>query len=224
MFQSFTLKDIRKLQAEVVRKPTGTRPALWRIKKDNKNAIIKDFSSNGLLFRNTIGRFLIWRESTAYKKLKGLKGIPEFYRSIEGKALLLEDIQGKDIEIYSAENKPGDFFFRELKKVVEDFHKHGIAHCDLKRAPNIIVGDNGRPYIVDWSASISEKGFRIFPLNYIYRRFVQDDLNAITKLRLKYCPEKVSFEEKRKYYHKSPVEKAIRAVRDKARALLQKLA
>ena len=223
MFESVTLKDIDKFQAEVIRKPTGTRPTLWRIKKDDKSAIIKDFSSNGFLYRNTAGRFLVWRESIAYKKLVGLRGIPKFYRTIDGIAFLIEDIQGKDIEIYCTEKKLDDFFFTELKKVVDNFHEYGIAHCDLKRSPNIIVGNDGRPYIVDWSASISKKGFHIFPLNYVYQRFVRDDLNAIIKLRLKYCPEKVSVEDKRKYYHRSRFEKIIRAIRDKARELLKRV-
>ena len=224
MFESVKLKDIKNLPTEVIREPSNTRPILLRIKKDHKSAIMKDFNTNSFLFRNTIGRFLIWRESRAYQKLRGLNGIPKFYRSIDGLAFLMEEIQGKDIEAYCTENKLNDFFFSELYKVVDNFHKHGIAHCDLKRAPNIIVGNNGRPYIVDWSASITKKGFRIFPLNYIYQRFVQDDLNAIIKLKLKYCPENVTPEDKRKYYRKSGIEQAIRSIRDRVRELLQKIA
>jgi hypothetical protein len=86
------------------------------------------------------------------------------------------------------------------------------------------LGHDERPYIVDWSASISEREFRFFPLNLIYQRFLQDDLNAITKMKLRHCPESISPDEARRYFHRSRSEEMIRSVRDKLRKLLQKIA
>ena len=115
-------------------------------------------------------------------------------------------------------------FFKELKALVDSVHKRGLAHCDLKRAPNIILGPNGKPYIVDWSASIFKSEFSLLPLNLIYERFIKDDHNAIIKIQLRHCPEGVSPKDKMKYAHRSRIEKSIRLVRDKARKLLQRIA
>jgi RIO-like serine/threonine protein kinase len=171
-----------------------------------------------------VGRFLIWREKKAYRRLRGVKGIPRFYRVIGGLAIVLEEISGRTVEDLELERPLGEDFFKKLRGLVESFHRRGLAHCDLKRAPNILIGDDNDPYIVDWSASVSEREFRLFPLSVIYGRFLEDDFNAITKIKLKHIPDKVGPEERKNYYHRSKGEKLVRAMRDRLRELLQKVA
>ena len=224
MFDSITISNISRYQRKVLREPSSTRPALYVIQENDVRAVVKDFSPNRGLYRNIVGRFLIWRESKAYRRLTGLEGIPRFFRSIDGTALILEEIPGKNIEDVEKEELLPKEFFEELRRLVERIHERGLVHCDLKRAPNILLGHDGRPYIVDWSASILKTEFRFFPFNLLYRRFLQDDFNAITKIQLRNCPENVTPEEKRLYDHRSRPEKLIRSIRNKARTLLQKIA
>jgi tRNA A-37 threonylcarbamoyl transferase component Bud32 len=171
-----------------------------------------------------MGRFLIWREKKAYRRLRGVKGIPRFYRVIGGLAIVLEEISGRTVEDLELEKPLGEDFFKKLRGLVESFHRRGLAHCDLKRAPNILIGDDNDPYIVDWSASVSEREFRLFPLSVIYGRFLEDDFNAITKIKLKHIPDKVGPGERKNYYHRSKGEKLVRTMRDRLRELLQKVA
>ena len=224
MFESLKISDLPHQNLGVLRKPSSTRPTLWVVEKNGRRAVVKDYSSNRFLYRNTIGRFLLWREHKAYRRLKGLKGIPTCYRVIHGLALVIEEISGRNIEGLEDEGGLSEEFFNQLQEVVEKVHSRGIAHCDLKRAPNILLGQDDRPYLVDWSASISEREFRFFPLNLIYQRFLQDDLNAITKMKLRLCPQSVSPEEARRYFHRSRTEEMIRSVRDKFRNWLQRIA
>ena len=224
MFESLKLSDIPKRQCGILRKPSNTRPVIWILEENGVRAVVKDFCFNGFLFRNIIGRILVWREKRAYGKLKGIKGVPTLYRIIDGLALVLEAIPGKNIESREAVAKLSDSFFEELRRLVENIHKHGLAHCDLKRAPNIILGDDGKPYIVDWAASISRSEFRFFPLYYLYEKFIQDDLNAIIKIRLKHCPKSVSPEEINQYTRRSPAEKVVRAIKEKVQDFLKKIA
>jgi len=208
----------------LLRKSSSTRPALWVIEERGQRAVIKDYSKNSFLFRNIIGRFLIWREVKAYRRLKGLRGVPGFCRVREGLALVIEEIQGISVEGLEKETRLSESFFKELRALVESIHGRGLAHCDLKRAPNILVGYDGKPNIVDWSSSISKIEFRFFPLNMIYEKFVLDDFNAIIKIQLRHCPESVSPEEKRRYYQRGRGERLIRAIRDRFRDLLQRIA
>ena len=224
MFESLKISDLPHRNLGVLRKPSSTRPTLWLVEENGMRAVVKDYSSNRFLYRNTIGRFLLWREHKAYRRLKGLKGIPTCYRVIDGLALVIEEISGRNIEGLENEEGLSEEFFNQLQEVVEKVHSRGIAHCDLKRAPNILLGHDDRPYLVDWSASISEREFRFFPLNLIYQRFLQDDLNAITKMKLRLCPQSVSPEEARRYFHRSRTEEMIRSVRDKFRNWLQRIA
>ena len=154
MFNSIKISDISRYRREVLREPSSTRPALYVIEDNGVRAVVKDFSVNRRLYRNTVGRFLVWRESKAYSRLRGLKGVPVYYGSIDGLALILEEIPGKDIEGLENEKKLPKEFFEELRVLVEHIHRRVVAHCDLKRAPNILLGEDGKPYRVDWSAAI----------------------------------------------------------------------
>ena len=224
MFESLNLSNLSEKESGLLRGPSNTRPALRIVEEEGTRAVIKDYSSNGFIFRNFIGRFLVWREKKAYRSLKGIRGVPRLYGVIGGLALIMEEVDGKSVEGMEKEKRLSEAFFEDLKALIDHVHRRGLAHCDLKRAPNTLLGNDGQPYIVDWSAAISKGECRFFPLNLIYGRFIQDDLNAIVKLQLKHCPESVSPEEKRRYYHRGSLERLVRAVRDRSRKLLQKIA
>ena len=224
MFDDLKLSDLPGRQISILREPTSTRPAIRLVIKGDRRAVVKDYSVNKFFFRNLVGRFLVWREAKAYQRLEEIDGVPALYRVIDGLALLFEAIPGKDLETLKGKQRLDSVFFEALKALVDRCHGRGVAHCDLKRAPNTILGDDGQPYIVDWSASICASEFRLFPLTRIYERFLRDDYLAIVKLRLNYSPESVTAEEREAYYQRSRAEKAIRKARDRLREVLQKIA
>jgi tRNA A-37 threonylcarbamoyl transferase component Bud32 len=224
MFDSLKLSDLPKKQSYVLRKPSTTRPTIWVVEENGQRAVIKDYSTNKFIFRNTVGRFLVWREEKAYKKLKDLRGVPNIYRVIDGLALAIEQIPGRDLKKVTREMQIPDTFLGALKDLVNDMHRRGIAHCDLKKATNILMDKDGLPYIIDWGASISEKEFRFYPLNLIYRRFVLDDQMAVIKLKLRYTRHAVTPAENKRYKNRDKAEKHIRIIRDRLRSILQKLA
>jgi len=207
----------------VVREATSTRPLIRIIDKDGIRAIAKDFHHNGFFFRNIFGRFLVWREVRAYRKLSGLKGVPRLLEVIEGPAIVLELVAGMPMKEAAKQKKLSPVFFDALKDMVDSIHEKGIVHCDLKNAGNIFVGSDGGPVILDWASSISEKEFGFFPLKIIYNRFLLDDYRAIIKHRLHFLPASVSMEERVRYNHRSLTEKTIRAIRDRLRIWLQKI-
>lgn len=224
VFQSLNLKNLAERQIGVMRAPTNTRPIIRLVEEDGVRGVVKDFSVNGFAYRNTIGRFLLWRESTVYERLRGIKGIPMLYRKVDGLALVFSHIEGENLEHLSAGEKPDVQFFERLAGLIRECHDRGVAHCDLKRAANVMIDEQGRPYIIDWAAAITAKEFCIYPFTLIYKRFMKDDFNAVTKLKMRYCPDSISDEEKRAYMHRGTGERAIRAARDFARKWLQKIA
>jgi tRNA A-37 threonylcarbamoyl transferase component Bud32 len=223
MFGSLKLSDLPEKHCAILRNPSSTRPTIWLIEEEGLRAVVKDFSANRFFYRNTVGRFLIWRESKAYRRLRKVQGVPALYRTIDGVALVIEKISARSVENLEKEMRIPESFFEELKDLVDRFHRRGQAHCDLKRAPNILLGDDGHPYVVDWSASISAREFGFFPLNRVYRRFVLDDYLAITKLKLRHRPETVTDQEKERYSQRSDLERVIRRIRDSLREVLQKV-
>lgn len=223
-FCSLTLKNLPEQQSGVIRESTNTRPILRLVEENGQRAVVKDFSVNGFFYRNIVGRFLIWREEKAYRKLRGMAGVPKFYRVIDGLAIVFEMLDAVSVEGLENESKLSAVFFEDLRRLVIECHKRGLAHCDLKRAPNTLVGRDGRPYIVDWAAGISERELGFFPLNIAYRKFLEDDLNAVVKIQLRHCPEEVAPEDKTRYLHRGRIEGLIRVIRDSARDMLKRVA
>ena len=97
MFCDLKLSELPHQKSRVLRAPTNTRPALWVLEEKGVRIVIKNYRTNGFFYRNTFGRFLVWRENKAYRRLKGLKGIPEFYGVIHGLALAMEEIPGRGL-------------------------------------------------------------------------------------------------------------------------------
>ena len=224
MFDSLTLSNISKKQCGLLRAPTATRPAIRVVEERGVRAVVKDFSTGRFLFRNTAGRFLVWRESRAYRRLADLDGIPRLYRVIDGLAMVLEEVPGKSLEELEDTGTVPEAFFDALEELVARVHERGVAHCDLKRAPNTLVGEDGRPYIIDWAASISFREFAWFPANRIYRRFLRDDQMAVIKMKLRHVPAAVTREEKIRYRYRGVMEKRIRKIRDRLRRALKRIA
>ena len=186
--------------------------------------MVKDYRSNGFLFRNFVGRFLVWREVKALRRLRGVEGVPEVYGAPYGLSVVMEAIAGRPVEGLEHGKALPLSFFDKLMGLIHSFHARGVAHCDLKRAPNILLGDDGNPYVVDWSASILASEFRGFPLRLIFRRFLLDDLNAVVKLQLRHRPEEIEPSDLARYQKTGRLERAVRRLRDRARELLQRLA
>lgn len=224
MFQSLTIKNLAERQIDVIRQPTNTRPIIRLVEENGVQGIVKDFSVNGIIYRNTIGRFLLWREGRAYERLAGIKGIPLVYRKIDGLALVLSRVAGKSFEEVSGEERPDPRFFHMLTELIQQCHERGVAHCDLKRSANVMIDGFGRPYIVDWSAAIAESEFRLYPLPKIYKRFIEDDFKAITKLKMRFWPGSILDMEGKTYLRRRGSERIIRAIRDLGRRCLQKMA
>jgi serine/threonine protein kinase len=224
MFDKLRSPDLSEKKVQLLRRSSSTRPSIYVIEEDGCRAVVKDYRENSFFYRNIIGRFLVWREEKAYRRLGRLEGVPTLYRVIDGLVLVLEEIPGKSLEEVKDTEKVQQAFFEKLSHLVEGFHRRGLCHCDLKRAANVLIGPGGKPYVLDWSAAILEREFRFFPLTLVYKRFLVDDYNAVTKFQLRHCPEAVGPESRKRYLHISPSERAIRSLRDRLREILQRVA
>jgi RIO-like serine/threonine protein kinase len=224
MFENLTLGARDTRQCGILRKSSGTRPALWLLEEHNIKAVVKDFSANGFLFRNVAGRFLLWREKKALTKLKGLTNVPSLYKVVDHSALVMEAVEGKTVGRLPAGTALPENFFLELRALVLAVHNLGIAHCDLKTSTNVLIDIDGHPHIVDWAASISQSEFRWGILQLIYRRFLRDDLMGVIKLQLRHDPDNVTPEDRERCLHRNMVERVVRKVRNGLRNTLKKVA
>lgn len=200
----------------------GTRPDLRVVRVNDRLLAVKDFRYSSTIFRYIIGPILIRREYGALVKLSGAKGVPQIESKIDKCAIAMEHISHKTLgEI--PEDSIGNDFYYELAKIVDEIHKRGVAHCDLRSRGNVLVGEDGKPYVVDFAACVYlGRGINPFT-RWLFYQFVEADKNAVIRLKKKFSPGHLSETEKAEIAHPMPFEKQARwigcTVRNLVRAL-----
>lgn len=176
---------------QYVRRGKPWQADLLLVKLNGKLGVVKDYSKRPWLYRIAVGMFSTRREGMIYRKLQGLPGIPRLFGKLDRYALVVEYISGKD----ASKVKPGlvgPDFFDKLQGVVDRIHERGIVLCDLRHMANIIVSDEGDPYLVDFCTAF-ERGRRWNILKkWLYHLFHQDDLLGIIKLKKHLAPDLLS--------------------------------
>ena len=163
-----------------------------RLSREDGRLLTRRVASGGRApFSALIARFLARREQRALQRLQGLSHVPgavmdEDARSApcdgvipkSGDVFLREWIEGTALPL--AEELPEDFF-ELLDELVAELHARGVCHNDLHKEPNIIVGLDGRPALVDFQlASVHEAQDRSFRA-----RCAEDDRH-VHKHRVRY--------------------------------------
>jgi len=196
---------------------------IWLTRINNQLVAVKDYRLKGFLFKILFGRWLIRREFEIYKKLQGIKGIPQVYKLLDKDAFILEYIEGTDCSKLEKGSLP-EVFFSQLKDLIDEIHARGVVHCDLKKRANIIVTNGYQPYLVDFATSFT-KGSRFnFIQNWFYKQFYQDDLNSIAKLKKKISPHLLTPEEEDNLSRRLFLEPEIRFLRKHVRRWIKRLA
>ncbi|HET7609950.1 MAG TPA: RIO1 family regulatory kinase/ATPase [Gammaproteobacteria bacterium] len=129
-----------------------------------------------------IWRSLLRREHAVYERLHGVAGIPRSF-GLVGDGLALEYVAGPSLREHDGELVDREAFFAKLKATVEAMHERGIAHGDLKRKNNIIVGAGEQPYIIDFGIAVRRSARSASFNRWVFEQLEQMDLNAWVKLK-----------------------------------------
>ncbi|UCH33008.1 MAG: hypothetical protein JSV65_10425 [Armatimonadota bacterium] len=204
----------------VVAPGRGYHAALTLVSDGTEQALVKDYSGSGPLFRLVAAPWLAAREARIYRRLAGTRGVPRSYGRWGRTGVLLEYVDGRNCQEV-AQGEVGSCFFDRLREVVSAIHGRGVAHCDLKTADNIVVTPTGEPIIVDFAQAIRRPARWNLLAQAIYQRFERDDWLALSKLKARLAPGLLTEVEIRALRWRSPAERFVRAVRDRLRALSQ---
>ncbi|NLN76112.1 MAG: hypothetical protein GX139_07350 [Armatimonadetes bacterium] len=217
--------DIERLTKKYLRRAGGTRPDLRVVDMPDGKIVVKDYKHSDKLFRLLIGPILIHREAGALKILKGVSGVPQFIGKIDRYAFAMQYVPGTSLAD-DLDHPPAQEFYDELRRVVDDIHSRGVAHCDLFSTGNIMYGDDDQPYVVDFAASVFRgKGINPFTRK-LHSSFVSADRIAVLKAKKRLSPHLLTDKELEKVETPLPFEKPARAfgsfIRKVTRALLTK--
>jgi RIO-like serine/threonine protein kinase len=127
-------------------------PAVSVVAHEGRPAVLKDYRTKNPLTRAILGPALVRREYAILRHLEGIPGIPRAYRIVEGRALLLEYVEGKTINRFRPGELP-DGVFERLSATVRAMHARGVVHLDLRQRKNIVVAGD-RPWVLDFANAL----------------------------------------------------------------------
>jgi predicted Ser/Thr protein kinase len=162
-------------------------------------------------------RKMLRRELRAYERLQGIAGIPRCYGMFCNQFLAIEFI---DAPTYR-HSPPVEWerFFERFLAIITAIHERGVAHGDLMRKSNILVGEGEYPYLIDFGvATIHRPGFH--PLNRLAHNFLwQHDYNAWLKHKYRREFENMTPEDAR-YYRPQVIDRLASVFKRTTRRLL----
>jgi serine/threonine protein kinase len=159
-----------------------------------------------------LGRRAVRREHAIYRRIAGIEGVPACLGMLEGDCLVLEHVSGMSLR--RGDQRIGDrqTFFAKLLATIEKMHAAGVAHGDLKRKDNILIGPGEQPYVIDFGIAWREREPRTRLNTAVFEWFKQADYNAWIKL--KYRRRVVDIAPEDAAYHRPLLlEKIARSIR-----------
>jgi len=169
-------------------------------------------TARGMWPWRALGEAAIRREHAIYARIAGVPGIPQCIGLIDQKRLVLEFLEGGTFRDREHDIEHWGEFFERLLGTIRGIHARGVAHGDLKRKDNLIVGLDERPYIVDFGVASIERSSRAPWSNAMYRWMRQYDYNAWVKLKTRGQLEPLT-DEDIALYRPTTLERIARAIR-----------
>lgn len=103
-----------------------------------------------------IGRFLGRREGRLLGLAAGVEGVPRFLGMWGRTGIIHDYVEGRPL---GRDDRPDDRFFPCLSEMLEKIHALDIAYVDLEKPENILLGDDGRPHLIDFQISMDGTGW-----------------------------------------------------------------
>lgn len=159
----------------------GYQAVVRRLESPVGDLVVKSPHPNPLL--SWLGRRAIRRESRVYDRLQSIAGVPRSFGLADGRHLVLEHVEGPTLKRAASELADRERFFARLLATLRAMHAAGVAHGDLKRKENVLVGPGETPYIIDFGIACLEARPRRGLNRRRFELMRQMDLNAYIKLK-----------------------------------------
>jgi len=220
--QRIPRKLIESGTVDYLRRAGGTRPDLRVVDVGGRLLVVKDFRSSDPLFRLAVGPILIRREFGALRNLLGVDGVPQLAGVVDRYALAMEMIVGRRLDHVPGKELTQDYFDK-LRLVIDSVHKRGVAHCDLRSRGNAMLGDDGKPYVVDFAACVFKgRGFNPFFV-WLFRQFVRADRNALLRMKDRFAPHLMTADDRDELAKPLPFERPAKAFGESVRRITRRL-
>jgi len=149
-----------------------------------------DFAGLPLIW---LGKWLCRREMRFYARLADLPNVPAVLGQVGPTGFVHEYVPGRPLE----RDKPiPDGFFDALRDLFLEVHRRGIAYGDTNKPQNILLGEDGRPHLIDFQISYDVRELGDWALNrWLLRRLQHEDLYHVLKHKRRMRPDELSADE-----------------------------
>lgn len=107
-------------------------------------------------------------------------------RRLDPYALAMDHVAGQTLgELARRRDRLPKRFFEELEERLETMHRAGFAHLDMRNLGNIICGNDGQPWFIDFQSCVC---IRCLPPA-LRRQMQETDYSGIGKGWIKLCEE-----------------------------------
>ena len=89
-------------------------------------------------------------EAAVLRQVDDLDGVPRFRGRPDPWSVAHEFVPGEPLH---RDSRVSDDFFPRFLELLRKIHGRGIAYVDLEKARNILCGDDGRPYLIDFQTA-----------------------------------------------------------------------
>jgi len=137
-----------------------------------------------------LGRWLCGREVRFYAALSDLPNVPPVLGRIGATGFVHAYVPARPL---SRERSTPDGFFDQLVALLRELHRRDVAYVDAHKPQNILVGDDGRPHLIDFQISWDLRaGLGDWWLNrWWLRRLQREDLFHSMKLKKQFSPDEM---------------------------------
>jgi RIO-like serine/threonine protein kinase len=97
------------------------------------------------------GGGLCEREISNLKRLSDIRQVPRLLGCYGKCGMIYEYIEGRVLN--EAEELSEDFF-EKLRVLLKELHRRNVIYVDMNKCENIIVGEDGEPYLIDFQVSV----------------------------------------------------------------------
>jgi hypothetical protein len=152
-----------------------------------------DFAGVPLIW---LGRWLCRRELRFYTRLADVPNIPDALGTVGPTGFVHDFVPGRPLE---KNLRVPDDFFDALRDVLSELHRRGLAYVDTNKPQNILLGDDGRPHLIDFQISYDGRDFDrpgLRSLNrWMLRRLQHADLYHLLKHKRRLRPDQMTAQE-----------------------------
>jgi len=181
-----------------------------------------DFFSVNVLYRNAMGRRYVLKlsdfrflfgllfrpfaaamsrhEYRIYEMVADLEGVPRLGPRHGPRGYFHEYIEGRTLHEIPRGSPLAEDFFDRLRRLIERIHERRIFYLDLNKQGNIIVAQDGRPYLIDYQICMhfpQRRGWYGRWSDRVFRTLIGEDIYHVYKHKRRFQPERLTDEERK---------------------------